>query len=302
VSRINRFPLFARFLLSANVVFPCGEVLDRNEQLHRQEGGLMHSLDSRQRFVRWFAFAVLALTGVAAITASTAARAGTIVGGWADAFGAINFLPDGQYMDIEIGTPDPLGHPGIERGTYTWNSGNGALLNQPGLDTNGNWGLSDPPCQPPSTCVATVSGGVLIFEFVNPPNDSEEVTLDSVKAWYLEDSPTVGDLIVFDLLANGAFFMAIDPLSTGYYVYGFYDSLTGALTAQQTDLPGGLASAPNHASFSGNDLILTTADGEQLTLRSIQSVPEPTEISLLGLGLFGLAVMRRARRSIPGKA
>jgi hypothetical protein len=93
--------------------------------------------------------------------------------------------------------------------------------------------------------------------------------------------------------------MGIDPLATGFYVYGLYNPLTGALTPQDTDLPGGLGSAPNHAFISGNELILTTANGGQLTL---QAIPEPPAIVLVGLGLVGLALMCKAQRSIPRNA
>ena len=241
----------------------------------------------------------------AMMTASSLVHADTIVGGWGvvDPTGvsAVNFLPDGQYMHIQFGPAGGGGQSGIERGTYTWNAANGAASTQTGLDTNGEWGLSDPyptgSCQPASGCVATASNGVITL-FAPGANPPETTTGYSVGAWYLEGTPGLGDLIVFDLFSNGAYLLGIDPPATGYYVYGFYDSLTGALTPQATDLPGGFT-GPNHASFSGNQLILTGANGE-VALQVI-GIPEPAVILLVGLGLLGLAVTRRERRSIPAK-
>ncbi len=84
----------------------------------------------------------------ATMTASSAVHADSIVGGWggSDSTGAsaLNLLPDGQYMEIEVGPSAGGGQSGIERGTYTWNPANGSFTNQTGLDTNGEWGLSDP--------------------------------------------------------------------------------------------------------------------------------------------------------------
>jgi TolB-like protein len=106
------------------------------------------------------------------------------------------------------------------------------------------------PCTLTSGCVVTVSNGVLSAVFPNgsPPN----ATVNSIPGWYLEGTPSSGDLIVFDLLPNGDYLMGIDAPTTGYYVFGLYNPLTGALTPQATDLPGGVGSAPNHALISGS--------------------------------------------------
>jgi len=57
----------------------------------------------------------------------------------------VTFLPDGRYVHVENGSDaDLTGQDGVEFGTYTWNSaGNLALVATPGVDTNGEWGLSD---------------------------------------------------------------------------------------------------------------------------------------------------------------
>lgn len=54
----------------------------------------------------------------------------------------ITFLDDGTYHHTEDGTADDSGHPGLEVGTYTWNTETGALSTTPTVDQNGEWGLS----------------------------------------------------------------------------------------------------------------------------------------------------------------
>lgn len=54
----------------------------------------------------------------------------------------IVFLDNGYYFHGEATNTDPTGEDGMERGTYTLN--NGVLTANPIIDTNGEWGLSDP--------------------------------------------------------------------------------------------------------------------------------------------------------------
>lgn len=67
------------------------------------------------------------------------------------------FLPNGTYFLVTDRATDGAGHAGIERGTYLWNSGTGAFSSTTILDTNGDFGLSDPPL----ITNITVSGGIM---------------------------------------------------------------------------------------------------------------------------------------------
>jgi hypothetical protein len=48
----------------------------------------------------------------------------------------------GQDTETEIGIADGSGFPGMEIGTYTWNTTTGAFASFPTVDQNGEWGLS----------------------------------------------------------------------------------------------------------------------------------------------------------------
>lgn len=54
----------------------------------------------------------------------------------------ITFLDDGSYHHTEDGTAVGSGNPGLEIGTYTWNTTTGAISTEPTVDQNGEWGLS----------------------------------------------------------------------------------------------------------------------------------------------------------------
>jgi hypothetical protein len=56
----------------------------------------------------------------------------------------VTFFESGTYMMAEDGNPnvDPSGNDGMEKGTYTWNSGTGAFTATATVDTNGQWGFS----------------------------------------------------------------------------------------------------------------------------------------------------------------
>ncbi|WP_081601685.1 PEP-CTERM sorting domain-containing protein [Thiobacillus denitrificans] len=75
--------------------------------------------------------------------------ANSIVGTWllpaANGAGTLSFFSDGTYMMGQGGVSDAFGQPGVERGTYTWDSITGQLIATSVItDTNGEWGLSNP--------------------------------------------------------------------------------------------------------------------------------------------------------------
>ena len=92
-----------------------------------------------------------------------------IVGAWslgnaaiADSSVVIVFLPNGVYFLAQDGVTDSGGHDGIEHGTYSWNPTTGALTSSrtpaPYVDTNGDWGLSDPGGSQPFTFNVSADG------------------------------------------------------------------------------------------------------------------------------------------------
>jgi hypothetical protein len=94
----------------------------------------------------------LALNG-GAFTLNRVAGSSPIVGAFGNAnisdnSAAVVFLANGYYYLAQDGdsTPagDPSGHDGMEWGTYTWNPTTGAFTATALIDTNGQWGLSNP--------------------------------------------------------------------------------------------------------------------------------------------------------------
>ena len=74
--------------------------------------------------------------------------------GESNALVTVTFMNDGRYLLVENGVPEvgeTSGGPGVEYGTYEWDSTTGVLTTQVAegsetllTDTNGDWGLSDP--------------------------------------------------------------------------------------------------------------------------------------------------------------
>ena len=98
-----------------------------------------------------------------------------IVGAWvigdttvADSSAIIAFFANGTYLMAQDGSSgDPTGHDGMERGTYTWNPGTGAFSATTLVDTNGEWGLSNPAG---GSATVTVSGNTLTYTDGDGPN------------------------------------------------------------------------------------------------------------------------------------
>lgn len=94
-----------------------------------------------------------------------------LVGSWSLLVGGHNsvvtFLANGEYVHTQDGQAVGIGHTGMERGTYTWNSATGAFATGgcPAVDTNGDWGFSHqvPDVCSGSTLTMTVSGNALTF-------------------------------------------------------------------------------------------------------------------------------------------
>ena len=173
----------------------------------------------------------------------------------------ITFLDDGTYHHTEDGIADESGHPGMEVGTYIWNTETGALSTTPTVDQNGEWGLSH---NAPDIRLFVNSGQLEIVEGVDtfilerPAASSSSI----VGSWVIisEGRPAV---IVF--LADGTYRHSEVGASVGGGFSGMekgtyvWNPATGAFSATPTlDQNGdwGLSHplAPFNMSASGDQL------------------------------------------------
>lgn len=69
------------------------------------------------------------------------------------------FLDNANFVFGQAGHPDgdPTGQSGVEQGTYSWNQANGQFTTKVTLDTNGEWGMSNPR----GSMTVTISGTTL---------------------------------------------------------------------------------------------------------------------------------------------
>ena len=173
--------------------------------------------------------------------------ASAIVGSWhainagdAQSTVVITFLSDGTYMLAEDGDSiaDPSGQDGMERGTYTWNSGTGAFTRLTTVNTNGEWGLSD---DPPNTVVVSGDGATLTMDGAFVLTRVTDPSNPLVGGWYLDEGDG-GNFSVVTFLADGTSFLMAedegfpDPAGQPGMERGTYtvDPETGAFDAVVT--------------------------------------------------------------------
>jgi hypothetical protein len=107
-----------------------------------------------------------------------------IVGSWSfedqTGPGVFTFLADGRYMFAQDGLPAGSGMPGMERGTYTWNSQTGAFTATTIINTDGEWGLSHgvPAFVTVNGNRMTFSDADVVFTRVAPPPGCQGADLD----------------------------------------------------------------------------------------------------------------------------
>jgi len=206
-----------------------------------------------------------------------------------------SFFPNGEYFLNDHGNPalDPNGHPGIERGTYTWNETTGAFSSTTLVNGDGEWGLSDGgPSQiviaGNTLTIPGLDGGVLT-RLTDP-------TSAIVGGWYLRDT----GLGVLDFLPDGTYLLgATNP---NFFEYGTYtwNAATGAFAAhvlETTNGGDGFGGATDYSVVVSGDQIVITSSIDVVTLSAVApAVPEPETYALMlaGIGFIG-AIARRKR-------
>ena len=244
------------------------------------------------------AFLVAAILSLMALDAHATAIWGTWYGsnqGQAQGTVVFSFFPNGEYFLNDHGNPalDPNGHPGIERGTYTWNETTGAFSSTTLVNGDGEWGLSDGgPGQ------ITIAGNTLTIPGLDGGvlTRLTDPTSAIIGGWYLRDGP---DLAVLDFLPNGTYMLG--ATGPNFFEYGTYawNPATGSFQSQvieTTKLDDGLSGAPiSSVVVSGGRLVITASDGV-FTLDNVAAVPEPETYALMlaGIGLIGAIARRKS--------
>ena len=149
------------------------------------------------------------------------ASSGSIVGSWylsdTDGQVTVTFFSDGSYVLAEEGVADTDGQSGMERGTYNLDTSAGTLTVTTQVDTNGEWGLSNP------------EGGAFGIEVTNNQltfiegtdryvaTRVEHVENTIVGSWYYRgDVSEPNKLVVITFLSDGTYMMLEDSIDDLY--------------------------------------------------------------------------------------
>lgn len=255
------------------------------------------------------------------------AAGNSIVGTWNSGdtlnTSVVTLFGDGTYMQAKAATTNAGATPGIEYGTYTWNSITGAFTPTcPALvDTNGSDGFCNGSTAAPATI--TVSGNTMNFNGGVSGTLNRVIGNPLVGSWYNVTSngvsPSFGtpETVVITLFANGDYVMAqsvVDPtnpsccqpgLEHGTYTW---DPATGAFAAMcptvdtngqagfSAPIPGVQCVQGSKANFgtmtvSGN--VMTYTDNAQHTF-SFERLYSTTQSSVP----FAAGSLAASRRSV----
>jgi len=149
------------------------------------------------------------------------------------ATGDYYYAKDGNTELPDVG---PLGHDGIERGTWSWPDATGVLATTTSVDTNGGWGLSHPT----GAFVGTLSADKLaatIADDLKSTHFLRVIDPESVKpaiTSVLTANGTIGTLFSYSITATHALTYGASGLPAGLSVNASTGVISGTPTAGGT--------------------------------------------------------------------
>jgi hypothetical protein len=120
----------------------------------------------------------------------------------------VTFLADGTYFHAGESDDAPSGYDGMERGTYTWDSGSAAFAATASTDTNGETGISG------ASGTATITGNTLFVVDGGVTNTLRRLASNSTPL------PLPGDFVVTKFANYGQSSNANPTLSSGDEYWG----------------------------------------------------------------------------------
>lgn len=232
-------------------------------------------------------------------SASTPPQNQNIVGSWymsGDTTISLTFFADGTYMHSQSVTTGANMQPGVEQGTYTWDSNTGAFATGgcPAVDSNGDAGLSNATTAGTGVCGATtgtfaVNGDTATFSYnegVVPTiltfNRVVDAANPGVGTWANMKvngvSAGTGNSLIYTFFANGDYMQSQSILTGAGTAIGLEHgtfSLTGTAFSSvcptvETNGAGGLSAGTGSQCVAGSGTAgmnaTVTANGSTLTV------------------------------------